>query len=187
MIHPSRPDFVALARNHTVVPVWRQLLGDLTTPVAAYARVGDEDRSFLLESVEHAERWGRWSFIGRRPSATLIARGRSVTVEGEIPPGIPLDRGVLAAIEGLLEAYRSPEPTDFPPLHGLPPLHGGLVGYLGYDVVREIEDLPHVPPDELGYPDAIISVVGQVVAYDSWRQRVTLVEAVPVPPGTSDA
>lgn len=180
MIHPSRPEFIDLARRHTVVPVWRQVLGDLTTPVAAYARVGDEDRSFLLESVEHTEHWGRWSFIGRRPSATLIARGRTVSVEGEIPPGIPLDRGILAAIEGLLEAYRSPL------LDGLPPLHGGLVGYLGYDVVREVEDLPNTPPDEQGYPDAIISVIGQVVAYDSWRQRVTLVEAVPVAPGTTD-
>ncbi|MDQ6840263.1 MAG: chorismate-binding protein [Actinomycetota bacterium] len=180
MIHPSRSEFIALARTHTVVPVWRAVIGDLTTPVAAYARVGNEDRSFLLESVEHAERWGRWSFIGRRPSATLIARGRTVSVEGEIPPAIPLDQGILAAIDGLLKAYRAPE------LEGLPPLHGGLVGYLGYDVVREIEDLPHTPPDELGYPDAIISVIGQVVAYDSWRQRVTLVEAVPVRPGTTD-
>ncbi|MGI8752276.1 MAG: anthranilate synthase component I family protein [Acidimicrobiales bacterium] len=186
MIHPSRTEFIALVRTHTVVPVWRQLLGDLTTPVAAYARVGDEDRSFLLESVEHTEHWGRWSFIGRRPSATLIARGRTVTVEGEIPAGIPLDQGILAAIEGLLKAYRSPALEGFPPLHGLPPLHGGLVGYLGYDVVREIEDLPNLPPDELGYPDAIISVIGQVVAYDAWRQRVTLVEAVPLPPGTTD-
>jgi anthranilate synthase component 1 len=186
VIHPSRHEFIDLARTHTVVPVWCQLLGDLTTPVAAYARVADEDRSFLLESVEHTEHWGRWSFIGRRPSATLIAHGRTVSVEGAIPPGVPLDRGILAAIEGLLAAYRSPAVEGFAPLHGLPPLHGGLVGYLGYDVVREVEDLPNIPPDELGYPDAIISVIGQVVAYDSWRQRVTLVEAVPVAPGTPD-
>jgi anthranilate synthase component 1 len=181
MIRPTRAEFVALAAEHTVVPVWTEVLGDLTTPVAAYARIGDEDRSFLLESVEHAERWGRWSFLGRRPSATLISRGRQVTVEGSIPDGVPLDRGILAAIEGLLAAYRSPA------LPGLPPLHGGLVGYLGYDVVREVEHLPDVPPDELGYPDAIVSVIGQVVAYDAWRQRVTLVEAVPVPPGTTAA
>ena len=80
-------------------------------------------------------------------------------------------------MEALLSHYRSPS------LPGLPPLHGGLVGYLGYDVVREVERLPDAPPDELGYPDAILSVVGQVAAYDAWRQRVTLVEAVPVPAG----
>ncbi len=179
MTRPSREEFASLASSYTVVPVWRELLADLTTPVAAFARLagGDPtDRAFLLESVEHAERWGRWSFIGRRPSATIVARGSRLTVEGRLPDGVPLDRGVLAAVEGLLGAYRSPA------IEELPPLHGGVVGYLGYDVVREVERLPGAPPDETGYPDAILSVVGQVAAYDYWRQRVTLIEAVPIPP-----
>ncbi len=161
-----------------MVPVWRQVLADLTTPVAAFARLAGndpDDRAFLLESVEHAERWGRWSFVGRRPSATLIAKGPHVTVEGRVPPGVPLDRGILGAVEGLLSVYRSPVIDE------LPPLHGGVVGYLGYDTVREVEHLPDVPPDEAGYPDAIVSVVGQLAAYDYWRQRVTLIEAVPIP------
>ena len=181
MIRPSREEFIALAREWTVVPVSEELLADLTTPVAAFARVGTGERAFLLESVEHAQRWGRWSFIGRQPSATLIARGNRVDVEGELPPGVRVDRGILAAVEDVLAAYRSP------PLEGLPPLHGGLVGYLGYDVVREVESLGGAPPDETGFPDAIMSVIGQVVAYDSWRGRVTLLDAVPVPPGTSDS
>jgi anthranilate synthase component I len=179
VIRPGREEFAALAATHTVVPVWREVLADLTTPVAAYARVAAEERSFLLESVEHAGAWGRWSFIGRRPTATLIARGRNVEVEGNLPAGVPRDRGILSAMEALLAIYRSPA------IPGLPPLHGGLVGYLGYDVVREVERLPNVPADEHGFPDAIVSVVGQVVAYDSWRQRASLVEAVPVPPGSS--
>jgi anthranilate synthase component 1 len=184
VIRPSREEFAELAKDWTVVPVWREVLGDLTTPVAAFTRLtagAPGERAFLLETVEHAGRWGRWSFIGRRPSATLIARGPHLEVEGTLPDGIPTDRGILAAIEAILERYRSPD------LEGLPPLHGGLVGYLGYDVVREVERLPDVPPDERGLPDAILSVVGQVVAYDSWRQRVTLVEAVPVPPGSGRA
>lgn len=174
----SRDEFASLARDFTIVPVWRELLADLTTPVAAFARVtggSGDGRAFLLESVEHAGRWGRWSFVGRRPSATLIARAGSITVEGQIPGTVPLDRGVLCALEALLGEYRSPV------IEGLPPLHGGVVGYLGYDVVREVEHLPGAPPDESGYPDAILSVVGQVAAYDYWRQRVTLVDAVPIP------
>ena len=174
----SRDDFASLARDHTVVPVWRELLADLTTPVAAFARLAGgagDDRAFLLESVEHAGRWGRWSFIGRRPLATIISRGGRITTEGSLPSSVPLDRGVLGALEALLAEYRSPV------IEGLPPLHGGVVGYLGYDVVREVERLPETPPDESGYPDAILSVVGQVAAYDYWRQRVVLVDAVPVP------
>jgi anthranilate synthase component 1 len=182
MDRPSRDEFAALARQHTVVPVWRELLADLTTPVAAFARLAGTDprqRAFLLESVEHAERWGRWSFVGRRPSATLIARDGIISVEGELPPGIPLDRGVLAAVEALLGGYRSPVIGD------LPPFHGGIVGYLGYDIVREVEHLPDIPPDEARYPDAILSVVGQLAAYDYWRQRVTLIDSVPIPPAAA--
>jgi anthranilate synthase component I len=66
MIRPSRDEFRALASEYTVVPVWNELLADLTTPVAGFARVVGDEPGFLLESVEHAERWGRWSFVGRR-------------------------------------------------------------------------------------------------------------------------
>ncbi len=179
MIHPSREEFVALSADYTVVPVWRELLADLTTPVAAFSRIADDSRAFLLESVEHGGRWGRWSFIGRRPVATLIARGAKITVEGRLPAGVPLDRGILAALEALLGGCRTR------PLDGLPPLHAGLVGYLGYDVVREVERLGEIPPDDLGFPDAVISLVGQIAAYDYWRQRVTLIDSVVVPPGAS--
>ena len=174
----SRDEFASLAGRYSVVPVWRELLADLTTPVAAFARLTGSDptdRAFLLESVEHAERWGRWSFVGRRPSATLVARGGRIEVEGSLPTAVPRDRGVLAAVEALLSVYRSPV------IDALPPFFGGVVGYLGYDVVREVERLPDPPPDELGYPDAVLSVVGQVAAYDYWRQRVTLIESVPIP------
>jgi len=87
-------------------------------------------------------------------------------------------------LEAMLEAYG---PADGPgpgPLAGLPPLHGGLVGYLGYDVVREVERLPDVPPDDLGLPDAVLAVIGQVCAFDHWRQRVVLVDNVVVPDGS---
>ena len=177
MHHPSRDDFRALARDHTVVPVWRRVLGDLTTPVAGFARVVGGDPGFLFESVEHGQRWSRWSFVGRRPSATLVARSGRIEADGELPPSVPLDRGVLAALEGLAGAYRSPVLPD------LPPLHGGVVGYLGYDVVREVERLPSAPPDDLGHPDAVVSVVGQIAAYDHWRQQVTLIDNALVPEG----
>ena len=181
MIQPTREAFRTLARAHTVVPVWREVLADLITPVAAFARVVGEEDGFLLESVEHGERWSRFSFVGRRPLATLVARGLDVEIQGPVPASVPRDRGILVAVEALLDVYRSPVLDD------LPPLHGGLVGYLGYDVVREVEDLPAVPPDDRGAPDAVLSVIGQLAVFDHWRQRVTLLDNVVVPRDASDA
>jgi anthranilate synthase component 1 len=156
-----------------VVPVWRELVADALTPVGAFRSVVGDGPGFLLESVEHGERWSRFSFVGRSPAATLVARGPRVDVtQGSLPDSVPCDAGVLACIESLLEKFRSP------PVDGLPPLHGGLVGYLGYDVVREIERLGTPPPDDLGHPDAVVSVIGELAAFDHWRQRVTLVDNV---------
>ncbi|WP_334144145.1 anthranilate synthase component I [Rhabdothermincola sp.] len=182
MVAPSREDFHALARDYTVVPVWREVLADLITPVAAFARLTrDGEPGFLFESVEHGERWSRWSFVGRRAAATLVARGRQVEVRGSVPEGVPLDRGILAAVEDLLARYRSPA------LENLPPLHGGLVGYLGYDVVREVEHLPHVPFDDLGHPDAVMATIGELAAFDHFRQRVTLIANAFIPAGATAA
>ncbi len=175
VVRPSREEFRSLSREHTVVPVWVEVLADLETPVAAFAKlVGADDPGFLLESVEHGERWSRFSFVGRRPRATLTARGLAVEVEGDVPASVPRDRGMLAALEELLRIYRSPV------IEGLPPLQGGVMGYLGYDVVREVEHLPDVPTDDRDLPDAVMNVIGSLAAFDHWRQRVYLIESVPV-------
>ena len=170
---PDFASFCELGRDYSVVPVWRELVADTLTPIGAFRAMVGDGPGFLLESVEHGERWSRFSFVGRSPAATLVARGRRVEVtEGSLPGSVPLDSGVLACIESLLERFRSPS------IAGLPPLHGGLVGYLGYDVVREIERLGAPPPDDLGHPDAVVSVIGELAAFDHWRQRVTLVNNV---------
>jgi anthranilate synthase component I len=178
----SRDDFRAMARHHGAVPVHRELLADLVTPVAAFARCVGDEPGFLLESVENGERWSRFSFIGRRPHATLVARGRQIELRGgALPAEIPQDQGILAALDALIDRFRAPE------LAHLPPLHNGVVGYLGYDVVREVERLPDVPPDPLGYPDAVLDVIGELVVFDHWRQRVTLLTNTLIPEGSDDA
>jgi len=176
---PCRPGgaaFRSLARKHRIVPVWREMVADTVTPVGAFLLVVGERPGFLLESVEGGERWGRYSFVGRRPLATVVAHGRTVTTTGPLAlaPEVVARAGdgVLATVEALLDVYRSPALAE------LPPLHGGLVGYLGYDVVREVERLPDVPPDDLGFPDARLDVIGQLCAFDHWRQRVVLVDNV---------
>ena len=170
-------NFAELATRFPVVPVWRELVADTLTPVGAYLRVVGDRPGFLLESVEGGERWGRYSFVGRHPLATLVTRDGHTTAEGL---SLPADSGgILDVLEQLLERFRSPE------LPGLPPLHGGLVGYLAYDVVREIERLPNTPTDDLGVPDAVLHMIGQLCAFDHWRQRVILVDNVMLSSETS--
>jgi anthranilate synthase component 1 len=171
-VKPSLDEFRALAREHTVVPVWREILADLETPVSAFVKLVGDGEGFLLESVEHGEHWGRFSFIGRDPALTLVVRGRHVEAFGEVPPDLPRDQGALAALEALLARFRAPRLAE------LPPFHGGVVGYLGYDVVREVENLPDVPADPVGWPDAVLALTGHVTAFDHYRQRLYLIENV---------
>jgi anthranilate synthase component 1 len=189
-LHPSLTEFKKLAQAYTVVPVWREVLADLETPVSLFLKlVGAGGEGFLLESVEHGERWGRYSFVGRDPSLTLVARAGSVRWleadpdrnNGGLAAGLPDDRGALGALEALLARYRAPRLPD------LPPFHGGIVGWLGYDVVREIERLPHVPAQDPGLPDAVMSLTGHVAAFDHFRQRIYLIENVLVRPGAGEA
>ncbi len=178
-VRPGRDEFHKLGASHRLVPVWREVVADTLTPVGAYLRVVGDRPGFLLESVEGGERWGRYSFVGRHALATVEARGRHVTVTGPLPVPASVaaraDDGILALVEAMLAEYGAPE------LAGLPPLHGGLVGYLAYDVVREVERLPNIPPDDFGLPDASLSVIGELCAFDHWRQRVLLVVNVVVP------
>ncbi len=172
-IQPTRDEFKAFAAEHSIVPVWTEVLGDLETPVAAFAKLVGDEPGFLLESVEHGERWSRFSFVGRNPSATMILRDGQLSVSGDLPDSIPTDQGMLAAIEAMLQAYTSPVFDE------LPPMHGGIMGFLGYDVIREVEYLPDVPEDDHGLPDAIMSVIGSLAAFDHWRQRIYMIESVP--------
>ena len=173
-LKPSLDEFRALAAQHSVVPVWAELLADVETPVSAYLKLVGDSPGFLLESVEHGERWSRFSFVGRNPSATLVLRDGVITVDGALPASVPLDQGMLAALDALLLEYQAPVLAD------LPPLQGGVVGYLGYDIVREVEHLPNIPHDDRRLPDAIMSVIGSLVAFDHWRQRAFVIESVPV-------
>ena len=180
-VHPTFETFAAQARDYTVVPVWREVLADLETPLSAFMKLVGDREGFLLESVEHAERWGRFSFLGRDPALTFVARGRHLEwIGGAPPPDVPSGQGTLAALDALLKRYRAPAQPE------LPPFHGGIVGWIGYDTVREIERLPDVPHDDLGLPDAVCSLAGHVAAFDHFRQRLFLIENVYPEPGCDE-
>ena len=175
IVKPSFDEFVKLAESFTVVPIWSEALADLETPVSAFAKLVGDAPGFLFESVEHGERWSRYSFVGGSPRGMLVSRNGQLTASGDVPASVPLDRGALAAIEELLRLYRAPTLPD------LPPLQGGVAGYLGYDIVREVENLPDIPFDDHGTPDGILSIIGSLAAFDHWRQRVYLIESTVIP------
>ncbi|HEX9342194.1 MAG TPA: anthranilate synthase component I [Actinomycetota bacterium] len=178
---PALDEFAKLAAEYSIVPVWRELLGDLETPVGAFRKLTATDDpdatagSVLLESVEHGERWGRYSFIGTDPFATFTAHRGSVSWSGSPPAGLPAtgaDGSPLRVLRAALERLRAPV------IGGLPPLYAGAVGYLAYDAVRELERLPDQTSDDLGLPDGILVFPRSVVVFDHLGQRLVLVTNV---------
>jgi anthranilate synthase component 1 len=156
MIVPTRSEFRTLARSGKLVPVYREVFADHDTPVSAFRKVDEGPYSFLLESVEGGEKWGRYSLLGSRPSKVFVARGDRC----EIREGDTVTVGTRPPLEELAELLRHHQAVALP---GLPRFCGGAVGYLGYDVVRWFERLPATTRDDLGLPDAVF-VFGDVVS-----------------------
>ena len=169
LIQPSRKAFVALAKEHTLVPVYRTLTADLETPVSAFLRAAWPEREcFLLESVEGGEQVGRYTFIGISPYKRIVARGRQIAIsEGKRTTLIDGD-----IFDVLREALSGHNPAR---LAGLPPFTAGAVGFFAYDAVRQIERLPEHAKDELGVPDACLLFFDEVLAFDHVRKQIWLI------------
>jgi anthranilate synthase component 1 len=169
---PDRAGFLEHASRHNVVPVWREILADLMTPVAAFLRLDVGPHAFLLESVEGGERWARYSFLGGDAFGVISARDGKLDVSGS-PPLLPEEgERPLAYVRRLLAAF------DAPDIPGLPPLHGGAVGFIGYDCVRELEELPDAPTDDLGLPDLALILTRSFVVFDHLLQKAFVITNV---------
>ena len=167
-IHPSRKEFLALAKAHTLVPVYRTLIADLETPVSAFLRAAWPEREcFLLESVEGGEQVGRYTFIGINPYKRIVARGRRIAItEGKRTTQIEGD--IFAVLRDALGGHKPAR------LAGMPPFTAGAVGFFAYDAVRQIERLPELAKDELGVPDACLLFFDEVLAFDHVRKQIWL-------------
>jgi anthranilate synthase component 1 len=168
-VQPSRKEFLALAKEHTLVPVCRILNADLETPVSAFLRAAWPEREcFLLESVENGEQVGRYTFIGLQPFKRIVARGREITItEGK--KVVQIEGDIFAVLCRALSGHKPAR------LHGLPPFTAGAVGFFSYDAVRQIERLPVLAKDELGVPDACLLFFDEVLAFDHVRKEIWLV------------
>ena len=166
---PTRADFDRL--DQPVVAVTRRLLADGETPVGVYRKLaGGRAGTFLLESAEQGKQWSRWSFVGVRSAGVLTEQdGKAHWVGAGLPT---TSEDPLEAVREAVELLRSPKaPND-------PPLTGGLVGYLGYDVVRRIERLPSTVPDELGMPELALMLVTDLAVLDHGDGTVLLIANV---------
>ncbi len=170
MVTPSREEFRELAAVHRVIPVTRRLLADDETPVGVYRKLaGDRPGTFLFESAENGRSWSRWSFVGARCAATLTAVDGELVWTGEVPEGLPTAGDPLAALRTVVEELNSEA------LPGLPPLTGGMVGYLGYDIVRRLERLPNLATDDLRIPELVMLLATDLAAVDHHEGTITLI------------
>ncbi len=156
MCYPSFEEVRTLAGTYNLVPVYREIVADLETPVSAYLKLNRGGYSFLLESVEGGERLARYSFIGTEPYGVLTSSGRDP----------------LAGVAAELGKYR------LAPVDGLPKLTGGAVGYLGYEAVTRFEELPSPNVDSLGLPEAIFMLADTLVIFDHVTHKVKVVSHV---------
>ncbi|HSF31918.1 MAG TPA: anthranilate synthase component I, partial [Candidatus Tectomicrobia bacterium] len=169
MYYPSFDEFKAKANQGNLIPVYREIMADLETPVAAFLKLDRGDFSFLLESVEGGEKWGRYCFLGSEPSIIFQCKGSHVQItrngHAEVREGIdPLD-----ALKQLMAEYHPVE------VEGLPRFFGGAVGYLTYDMVRFFERLPDLTVDDLNVPDAMFMITDTIVIFDHMLQKIKVV------------
>ncbi|HWD26163.1 MAG TPA: anthranilate synthase component I [Rhizomicrobium sp.] len=182
------PDFAAFARGYDEGRpqiLYTRLIADLETPVSAYLKLGEgRENAFLLESVQGGEARGRYSIIGLKPDVIWRCRdgrceiNRSARADANTFKPDPLAGDPIASLRALIAECRMTLPA------GVPPMAVGLYGYLGYDMVRLIEDLPNTPPDPLGLPDAILLRPTITAIFDNVRDEILIV--TPVWPAKDD-
>jgi anthranilate synthase component 1 len=174
---PSFEEFAALAGSASLVPVYRQLIGDTLTPVSAFCKIQEGDWAFLFESVVGGERLGRYSFLGSGPFLRFQAYGDRVVLQAAAGPATELTHpDPLKLLEEKVADYRAPS------LPGLPRFCGGAVGYAGYDAVRYVERLPNPPPDDRGLPDLCFAFYDRMVIFDHLNKTVAAVAHAHVDP-----
>ena len=165
--------FAELAKqNYNRIPVIREVLADLDTPLSSYLKLADGSYSYLFESVQGGEKWGRYSIIGLPCRTVLKIDGFVATVEvdGAVVESHQLE-DPLAFVEEFQQRYRVPELAD------MPLFHGGLVGYFGYDTVRYVEKKlkDTAPEDLIGTPDILLMVSDEVLVFDNLSGTIKLI------------
>ncbi|MET0800729.1 MAG: anthranilate synthase component I family protein [Actinomycetota bacterium] len=174
-IRPDRETFDALASDWPLVPIWSELLADVSTPVGLFPALAGDGPGVLLESVERSERWGRYSFVAGDPAAVVIGDRDGIRVT-DVVRELPLvvgEGGTREALIGIARSLRAPRMPD------LPALTGGLMGYVAFEAAELLDGHPVPDPSSAPVPPVGLLVVDRAVVFDHWRQRLLLVAHVP--------
>lgn len=169
MAEPALAKVHALAaQGATVIPLTESFVEDVETPVSAYLKLRGDGASFLLESAEQGNRFGRWSFIGLRPRALITLQDGDLKIDGE-----PTEfADPYRAVADQLARYVPAEEVGA----DLPPFTGGALGLFGYDLVRYVEPVLGAPnPDPVGLPDLALTITGVLVAFDHFKHRMIVI------------
>ena len=165
-------EFEILAQTYNVIPVSKTLLADTLTPVSAYLQLRENSTSsFLFESVEGGERIARYSFIGRDPAVLLRCRDKTTTIL-ENGTERSSTENFFDIIQNLIRHYKQPQ------LPRLPRFNGGLVGFIGYDAIRFIEDIPAKASEKYGYPDSVLGLFTSVLVFDHVKHQIVIISNV---------
>ncbi len=180
-IYPSLDEFKKLAKKGNIIPVFKEILADLETPVSTYLKLAAKEKyAYLLESVEGGERWGRYSFIAWEPKYIFQSKGNkfSLTKPGQRPEWTEtIDP--LISLKEIMERFN---PVEAP---GLPRFWGGAVGYVSYDMARFFENLPNKPKDKLELPESLFLITEKMVIFDHLSHTVKIVVCVDIEDGKS--
>ena len=182
MTAPTRDEFIEKAKIGNLIPVWREVLADMETPVSAYRKIaGNRPNSFLLESVEGGERLARYSFLGSDPFLIFRSKGNAATItEGGHTETVALtagERDPLHLLKELLGRY------TYVPSPELPPFVGGAVGMIGYDTVRFFETLPTLAKDDLNLDDCVFLFTDTLLVFDNVKHKVLSLCNARIAPG----
>ncbi|MDI6784849.1 MAG: anthranilate synthase component I [bacterium] len=170
MIYPSLSEFREKAKQGNLIPVYKEILADIETPVSAFRKLINQEYAFLLESVEGGEKIARYSFLGSSPSLIFKSKGNEIQI---IRNGTVVEQkqvnDPLESLKQLLRKYQSVSDQN------LPRFYGGAVGYLSYDMVRFMEVLPDKNPDELQMPDAYFMFTDTILIFDHVQHKIKVV------------
>jgi len=170
-------EFQILAKENKTVPVYKRILADLLTPISAYMRLANNSKyAFILESVEKGTRYGRYSFIGRNPQMIVRSQNKITQV---FENGIWRDESsdFLEYLRKIQKNYQAPK------LSGIPNFTGGLVGYMGYESIIWVEDIPIYEKDTLQCPDALFMLFHEIIAFDHLQNQIILFSNVQIKEG----